>query len=179
LIIALGQALRHAGDSSGAEHLWRAGIHSDNATCYARTYEALAFLYSEEGRLEEAERMFRAAIAQSPTMQLDLIHLGSILQRQGRLEQAEEVLRQALIVESPNHRAWAYDSLSAVYQQQQRWHEAIEASQAAIALAPGSIHYYHRLIEIYHSTGRLQDKTQACETVRKLPDNAEIPATCR
>ena len=67
----------------------------------AAAHNNLGVLFSDMGRLEEAEKCYRQAISIEPNDAAAHINLGVLLSDIGRLEEAEKCYRQAIDLESP------------------------------------------------------------------------------
>lgn len=95
---------------------------------YAGPLLNLGLLHAKAGRLDEAEKAFKAAIERNPNSAHAFNHLGIVHRRQGRFVEADAAYQQALKVD-PNY-ANAYLNLGVLcdlyLQQPQRALEAFE-----------------------------------------------------
>jgi len=103
----------------------------------SRLMTNLGHVYQGEGRLEEAEALYRKAIAIDPRHEIRAYSgLGAVYQRMGRNEEAIAVTR-AGIAAAPGF-AELYSNLGAVYEREGRTDEALAAFRKAVALYPDS-----------------------------------------
>jgi tetratricopeptide (TPR) repeat protein len=103
------------------------------------------------GRFEQAERAYRAVLAEAPDNIASQINLGALLVEQKRLTDAEAVLRKAQ-QDRPDS-AEVRINLGLVLRLQKRIPEAIEQYREAVRLAPDSADIRRRLGEMLLSVG--------------------------
>ena len=87
------------------------------------------------GRLEDAERRYRCALAIQPRFALGWSNLGNILKERGKLDESEAAYRRAIRLQ-PDF-AEAYNNLGAALLQLGRPEDALDSFDRAIELAPG------------------------------------------
>lgn len=95
-------------------------------------YQQLAMVYRMLGRSEAAQAMtdrLQRASADNP------MQFASLLMQEGKFDEAAEAYRKLAGTGPENMRPMAWQSLSALYQQQQKYGEAVQALQAGIEAA--------------------------------------------
>ena len=116
------------------------GAEADQAfeRCFALSPErrlmALAAEHHKEGRLKEAEQLFRRVLRQRPRNVDAMRLLASIALKAGRADEAEQLLERAISV-APDFVAALVD-LGHLRKEQDRFAEALECFDRAIALEP-------------------------------------------
>lgn len=89
-----------------------------------------------QGRLDEAESLYRRALRRDPRC-VDALHfLGVLTSQRGRHAEADELIRQALAL-NPRY-ADAWNNLGNVLAGMDRWDEAATAYRKTVELAPGN-----------------------------------------
>ncbi len=120
---------------------------------------ALSILYEEEGKLIEAEKCLRAAIALKASFHQAFTNLGTILQKQGgRREEAIEAYRTAIAIEPR-------DALAHQYLSQMIQYDEIDAqiAQVAALLKKGGLdatqtcHLHHTMAKMKEDIGQLKE----------------------
>jgi tetratricopeptide (TPR) repeat protein len=114
-----------------------------------------------QGRLDEAERLYRAILKLSPEHFGALHYLGMIATAQGSPEEAERLIRQALTLRDD---AAARSNLGTVLAALGRHAEAIEAYERALCLMPGDADVHVNLGASLHALGRNQEAITHFET---------------
>ena len=110
------------------------GSDSDRKVSIAEAL-SLAVTHHRQGRLEEAETLYRRILSVAPD-QPDALHLLGVLgHQQGHGREAADLIRRSLAIE-PEQPA-ALTNLGNVLLAQKRLEEAAEAYRSAIALQPG------------------------------------------
>lgn len=66
----------------------------------------LGFVYSEQGRSEEAEKSFKASLTKSPENTIAILGLGELYFKKEEFLKAEDNFRRALSIDVSNGRAW-------------------------------------------------------------------------
>jgi len=102
-----------------------------------------ALKHHQEGRLAEAERLYRRILTGNPTDAPALHHLGLVAQARGRLHDACELLQQSASCDPAN--AVYHNNLANVLRQLQRLPEAMESYMAAVRYDPNYINAYFNL----------------------------------
>jgi predicted O-linked N-acetylglucosamine transferase (SPINDLY family) len=114
-----------------------------------------ALQHHQEGRLEEAERLYRRALETDPD-NIDALHfLGVIAYQRGDYDGAADLILRALSLNSSN--APAHNNLGNVYAAQDRTDEALASYGKAIALAPDYVDARVNLGGILVRQNRLED----------------------
>ncbi|MDR4480762.1 MAG: tetratricopeptide repeat protein [Nitrospira sp.] len=131
-----------------------------------------AQLYHQAGRLDEAERGYRALLERAPT-QPDALHgLGLLTYRRGNLKEALAWLAQACAA-GPRHPVYWFNR-GVVLQRAGLTEDAIDAYGQAIQWNPRYIEPRTNLGNAYKELGRLGDAQTVYEQVLALdPDHAE------
>ncbi len=114
-----------------------------NATTIKEVFE-LAIRQHQEGKLVEAESLYRQILAVESEHAESIHHLGVIAHQVGRNEEAIRWIRQAIAL-APGC-VEAYNNLGVVLKDQGRLDEAIVAYRQAMALRPG-MHEVQRNLE--------------------------------
>ena len=95
---------------------------------------ALAVQHHQEGRLAEAEKIYRQILTAQPNHPGALHFLGVLLHHAGRSDLAVDLICRAIAL-TPNNAA-AYSNLGEAYRALDRFDEAVEAYRQAIQLDP-------------------------------------------
>ena len=119
--------------------------------------------HHKAGRHEEAGRLYRALLAESPNNVDAMRLLAGILVGQSDVEEAEALLRKAVSL-APDY-ALAFLDLGVLFQEQHRYAEAIECFQRTIRLQPGAAKPRHLLASTLAPVGRTED---ALDTYRQV-----------
>nr|XP_053655610.1 protein O-mannosyl-transferase TMTC2-like [Cherax quadricarinatus] len=130
LLLLLGaRTLRRNQDWHSDEALYRSGA----AVNPPKALSNLGVVYSEQGRLQEAEAAYRGALRHAPTMADTHFNLGLLLASTGRTQEATECYRAALW--SRPWLAQAHLGLAAALQQLGRDAEAVKVLEACRSAA--------------------------------------------
>src|SRR5665213_2712849 len=132
-----------------------------SALSLTQTFNSALALH-QQGRLAEAERLYRAVL-QIRRDHFDTLHNLGVLQcQQGRLDQAADLLHRAVTREPP----WpiAHVSLGNAQQALGRHAEAIESYQTAIALQPDYAIAHFNLANVLHAGDRHAEAIASYET---------------
>ncbi|KAJ6016957.1 hypothetical protein N7451_000336 [Penicillium sp. IBT 35674x] len=151
---------------------------SDNITLW-RGFHGLGVLYSDQGKLKEAEKMYQRALAgkekalgPNHTSTLDTVNnLGNVYSDQGKLKEAEEMYQRALAGKEeafgPDHMSTldTVNNLSILYKDQGKLKEAEEMHQRALAgkekaLGPdhtSTLDTVNNLGNVYSKQGKLKE----------------------
>lgn len=127
-------------------------------------------LLEQQGKLEQAEKAYRAALAEKPDSHVPYWQLAIVVGRQGRLDESMELFNQAL-ERSPGNPHLYSDAGYALYLHGQTTQAEMNYRQA-IALQPTNERAQHNLGMLLAETGRL-DESIAAFRAAKL-DNASI-----
>lgn len=113
----------------------------------------------QAGRLDEAERMYRAVLEEDP-LQVDALHLlGLVAQRRGRSAEAVELISRAL-QQRPNY-AEAHYNLGLVYRECGQLEAALACFERAVALRPRYAEACYNLGNTLKDLGRLDEAVAA------------------
>jgi tetratricopeptide (TPR) repeat protein len=132
---------------------------------------ALAELYYHTGRLDEARQVLRT-FSRTRTLEPPLaLLLGKTELRSGRLAEAEEILAD-LAARTPGNLEVA-DALAVLYEQQEKYDEAIAVYRMLLGQGGGQAAYLHdRIGSLHLIAGRYQDAVRELEQARRLdPDD--------
>jgi protein O-GlcNAc transferase len=125
-----------------------------------------------QGRLAEAERLYRSVLAVAPAHFGALHHLGVVQAQQGKLDDAIRLLRRALS-KNPNS-VEVLSDLGVTFESAKRYSEAIPCYEKALALRPDYAGAAFNLGNALQATGRHQEAIARFETALALrPDHAE------
>ena len=114
----------------------RAAASASGPGANASEVVAQAIQSHRQGRLDEAESLYRRALRRDPK-NVDALHfLGVLASQRGRHAEAAELIQQAL-ARNPRY-ADAWNNLGNVLAGLDRWDEAATAYQRTIELAPGN-----------------------------------------
>lgn len=103
----------------------------------AQTMMTLGHEAQLDGRPEDAERAFRAVLAEDPDNQEALHRLGTLLLQAGRAGEAEELIREVADSGSADPAVWV--NLGNALRLQGRFQEAIKNFERAVDLEPRSV----------------------------------------
>lgn len=138
----------------------------------ARPHNHLGYLYTGQGRLDEAVMEFNAALAINPDYGDAHYNLGNAYLNQARMEEAVKEY-QAALQRNPSY-VYAYYNLGLYYFSKNLLDEAMREFQAAQKLNPSSP-YIHRSIGIIYARQNHLDRsiTEFQAAVKLSPDYAE------
>ena len=139
------------------------------ATSHEQLETALA--HHRQGRLHEAEALYRQVLASEPN-QADALHLlGLVAHQTGHSEQAIELIGRAIAARG--NVAEFHNNLGEAYRTLGRFDEAIAAYEQAIRLAPAFAEAHNNLGTAYQSEGRTDDALASFErAIAARPDYA-------
>ena len=133
----LGKALAMQGRGSEADRAFERSF----ALSPERRLMALAAEHHKEGRLEEAERLYRRVLRQRPRNVDAMRLLASIALKAGHADEAEQLLERAISI-APDF-AMAHVDLGRLRKEQDRFVPALECFDRAIALDPDNPHTHY------------------------------------
>lgn len=163
--VALGRVMETRGDDKGAEQAYLVALQHDPQRVEA--YSRLAVLHSQQGNFTAANEWFQKALQQQPRNPEIHCDLGYCLYTQSRWPEAEQSFRQATALDPQHRRAHnnlglllvrtnrvqeslnefaaagcsapeAYENVAFALTLEQRWPEAHQFCQAALAQNPKS-----------------------------------------
>jgi tetratricopeptide (TPR) repeat protein len=137
----------------------------------SQAYETALALH-QQGRLREAEGLYRAVLEAAPDHPAALHHLGVVQAQQGKLAAAIRLIRQA--VEKEPRYAEAHNDLGVALESAKRHLEAVPCYERALALQPD---YSEALFNLGNALQALERHDEAImrfqAAVRLKPDHAE------
>jgi tetratricopeptide (TPR) repeat protein len=158
----LGYVLERQGMIEEAVEQYRKSLELDPASASARTNLAAALARS--GELSDAERHFRAALAQTPSAQA-YTGLGFVLWRQGNADAAIASLHDAIEAD-PEYPA-AYDQLGTILAEQGKLEEAADNYRLVVGKwASAAAH--EKLAEVLLRLGRMEEARREMERAKAL-----------
>ena len=115
--------------------------------------------YYRSGRLEKADRIYKAVLTRMPNHP-DALHLrGLIANRRGDRKKARELIGAAIGI-NPHHSTY-YNNLGAVSRSDGEMEAAVTCYRKAISLEPEYADAWYNLGTVYHTTGTL-DEAVSC-----------------
>jgi len=126
-----------------------------------------ALAYQRAGRLEAAERSYRAAIAGNPRFGEAHHNLGTVLHLRGRYRQAIHAFETSVKLD-PDLAAPAHLGIGAVSMRTGDYARAEAELRAAIAAAPTSVDPHRFLGDLMRTLGRMEDARQAYLSALRL-----------
>ena len=114
-----------------------------------------AVVAHQEGRLEEAERLYRSALENQPTNSIIRNNLGVALQGLGRLDEAEASYRKAIELKPDYFEA--HLNLGNLLKRLGRLKEAEVSYRQAITSKPGLAEIHNNLGVTLHELGKLEE----------------------
>ncbi|MGV6801905.1 MAG: tetratricopeptide repeat protein [bacterium] len=161
------------GNGKASEKAFRRALKTHSQPYIVST--AYAAMLRRAGRYEEALRQIERAIGMKPDVADIWFEKAMIYDAVGNLSGAEEAYRHTLQLK-PDH-AIALSNLGSVYNRQERFDEALETLNQAVALRLNHPHTHsyraNALTELGQLEEALADQTIA---LRAMPDNAVILA---
>ena len=158
----LGRALSMTGKGTEADAAFEASF----ALNPRRRKLALAAEHHKAGRHEEAARLYRELLRQSPDNVDAMRLLAGVLAGKGDVEEAEALLSKAVSL-APDY-ALAFLDLGQMLQEQQRYAEAIDCFECASELSPAAAKPRFLLASTLASAGRTFDALACYRQVLKL-----------
>jgi protein O-mannosyl-transferase len=137
----------------------------------ARALTLLGSLLAEEGKREEAARLFLRALNYSPENPETHFHLGKVLIEEGKVDEAIAHFSRSLWSKQWADRA--HLQIGEALAKQQKYAEAIAHFQAALAANPHLAMAENNLARIFHSRGRLDEAIHHYQAALRL--NPQLP----
>ena len=139
---------------------------------------AMATIYSQQGRFAEAESTLREAVAQSPDAAYLHNNLGYLHHLQGHHEAAIEELRTAINLDPKNE--WARNNLetsrnalATLYSRQGRFAEAESTLREGIAQSPRAAYLHNNLGYLHYLQGNHEAAIEELRTAIRLDPKNE------
>ena len=158
----LGRALSMTGRGAEADAAFEAAF----ALNPSRKRLALAAEHHKAGRHEEAARLYRHLLRETPNDVDAMRLLAGVLMRKSEVEEAEVLLRKAIAL-APDY-ALAFLDLGQLLQEQFRYAEAIDCFQRTIELQPAAVKPHFLLASTLASAGHTFDALASYRRVLKL-----------
>jgi len=169
--VSVGARYEDKGDRAGARRHYERALQLCPSDTGALT--RLARLAFEEGRADEAIRLFRAAAASDPFNAKWQSNLGKILASQGRHEEAVAAFESAM--KADPSLAELHADLASVYLQQRQPDKAIEQWRIALRKDPAYVDAYFRLAALLESTGQTVEAEATYQAALKVaPRNSAV-----
>lgn len=126
------------------------------------TYEAvrLAIEFHRNGRLGEAEALYRRVLEADPDQPDALHYLGVLSHQTGRSDEAIDKIQRSLELVPDN--APAHNNLGNIYKELGRFEEARERYERVIALRPDSADSYNNLATVFRALEMFPEAEKAC-----------------
>ena len=147
----LGRALSVTGKGEEADAAFEASF----ALNPQRRKLALAAEHHKEGRHDEAERLYRELLRESPDNVDAMRLLAGILTRKSETDESEALLQRAVSL-APDY-ALAFLDLGQIYHEQHRYGEALDCFQRACRLQPTAAKPHYLLASTLAPVGRTED----------------------
>ncbi len=147
----LGRALSMAGKGEEADAAFEASF----ALNPQRRKLALAAEHHKEGRHDEAERLYRELLRESPENVDAMRLLAGILTNKSETEEPEALLEKAVSL-APDY-TLAFLDLGQIYQEQHRYGESLDCFQRACRLQPTAAKPHYLLASTLAPVGRTED----------------------
>ena len=135
-------------------------------------YNSLGIALKADGKLKEAEEIFRKAISLAPSSYLLHVNLGNTLQELNRIDDAVENFRKAILLK-PDF-AETYFNLANTLQLAEQYVEAVVVYKQAIDLNPKHVVAFNNLGLALSKLGRLKEaETQYKNALKLMPNYYE------
>ena len=121
----------------------------------AKLYVAVARLYEQADRLDEAEKNYRAALQQKPNDLVVMLDYARLLERMNRVDEAISMYQRA--AKAHPREAAVPNNLGLCYARQGRLEEAVASLNRAIALQPKNVLYRNNIATVLVEMGRMQE----------------------
>jgi Flp pilus assembly protein TadD len=169
----LGAALNDSGDWQAAEKTFSDAVTTHPDSCDARF--DLANLELKHDQASDAERQFRAMLAQCPSDAGMHSGLGVALGGQGNTQAAADEFEKALALDA--HDFTALYNLGDLALQAGQFSQAVEMLKTAVQQRPRDADAHEHLADAYAQSGRLGDAAiQLREAIRISPDTPALHA---
>ena len=132
-------------------------------------YNSLGIALKADGKLKEAEEIFRKAISLAPSSHVLYVNLGNTLQELNRIDDALENFRKAILLK-PDF-AETYFNLANTLQRAEQYPEAVVVYKQAIDLNPKHAVAFNNLGLALSKLGSLKEAETQYENALKLMPN--------
>jgi tetratricopeptide (TPR) repeat protein len=130
----------------------------------------LGAAYAAIGRMEDAEKVLKATLAQDPKNASALTGLANVYLKTGRPQPATELLEKSVMAVPSFEPAFL---LGSAYSSQGRYEEAVMAFQRAIQLDAGQAEVYYQMAMALGKLNRNEERTQALQHFRELKEKGQ------
>lgn len=129
----------------------------------------LAFACHQQGRLQEAGRLYQQVLEIEPKSVEATYNLAWILKREGKLDEAVHYYRRAIKLQ-PDLAA-AYNNLGNILKEQEKWQAAGECYRQAIKIQPDYLEAYNNLGNTLTEQGKLSEAVQSYRQALEIAPN--------
>jgi tetratricopeptide (TPR) repeat protein len=130
-----------------------------------------ALKYHQNGRLDEAEKLYRRMLEMDPNHADSWNLLGVVAYQTNRYESASNLIRNAIRIDKKN--ASFHSNLGLVLQAQKKWDEAVARYKRALTLMPDYAEAHYNLANALREKGKLEEAATRYKRVLELmPDHA-------
>ncbi|MFM2152358.1 MAG: hypothetical protein RL199_793, partial [Pseudomonadota bacterium] len=121
-----------------------------------------------EGRFDEAEKAYRAVLAEEPSNEAALLNLGRLYRRRGQFDEAI-ALYQGAVEASPDNLKLR-NNLGVVYRLAQKYDLAEKTLRAVLTRSPGNVDAYKNMAVLFLDQDKLALAEQFSVEARKLDE---------
>ena len=132
-------------------------------------YFELGAIYHEQGKLKQAEEMFKRVIEINHNNYGAYIEIGCIYHEQGNFKEAEEMFKRVIEINPNNYEA--HTDLGWIYEQWGRFKEAENMLRKAIEINPNDYKAYLGLGRVYQEQGKLKQAEEMFKRVIEINHN--------
>jgi tetratricopeptide (TPR) repeat protein len=125
----------------------------------------------DEAVKKQAEKEYRAALAENPQDAKSILRLADIDEQKGASQQALEGYKKAVTLQAND--ADAKIGLAKILTEMNQTDEALSLLEAAVRLDPTNATAHYRLGTLYRKTGRSEDSKKEMELYKKYKDLKE------
>lgn len=163
----LSETLRQQGKLNEAEQFLKQAQKLDKTSLSTRW---LGYFYDDTGRLEDAEKTYRQALAKDSKDYRNFTALANNLQKQGNLQEAEDVLLMALSIEQ---NGTTLSDAAVFYARQNDFQTAEKYARQGLETIQDNSLLHHNLGYSLAGQGRYEEAKQAYQNALKItPENA-------
>jgi len=132
----------------------------------------LGMVYSDEGKLEDAEAFLRQAAALDPRNAHIIVAIGVLLARAGNLEQAIDTLQKAIAIEPED--PFAHQNLGAILLKQGDAERAEGHFRTSLRHAPDNLRSRFGLAQALESAGKYSDADEVYQDLIKTAGHTQV-----